>query len=532
MSLRINSDLKLALGNRSNRVAILAVLLVSLALLQACSSNSSGSLGISCPGATGSYSNTSLGPGGTQWAYELSGWYVNSTGGYTPYTEGGVFVVNGSGVITSGVDDYFGSTSVTGTYSITSNGTGTINLNIVTSTGPQPLIWGITVANSGTTAAPGSFGVIEGDTFANASGAAYQQSAATLATAPSGTFVFRTHVTTSGTSIAGSQASVGLIDFASNGTVTVNDDYNNSGTAGTSSNFSGTFTTPSAGIGSLSYTDGMGSHSYDYFVIDASDMLLYETDGLNASPGLGRAEAQQVPTGGFVNASFNGSYAFGSRGDTSASGAGAVNSVGQLTASGNGNISGGSFDWARDGSPQLSQTIAASTYTLSSSGRVTTTLSASAAGSIGDVLYMVSPTRAFLLVVSDPSRVEDGSMDLQSGAFSNSTFTSQYAFVMGGAVSAVPLDRTGTIQSDGNGNLGWAEQVNSGGTGNGVCLTGTYSVSANGRTTASVSTLSSSLVFYLVSGSQAYALQGDTGTQMMGGMVNQSQPVPAIPGIF
>ena len=276
----------------------------------------------------------------------------------------------------------------------------------------------------------------------------------------------------------------------------------------------------------------MGSHTYDYFVIDASDFLLYETDNLNASPGMGQAAAQQIPTGGFTNASFNGSYAFGSRGDTTASGAGGVNSVGQITATGDGNISGGSFDWVQDGSPQLGQTIAATTYTLASSGRVTTTLSPSAAATISDVLYMISPTRAFLLVVSDPARVEDGTTDLQSGTFSNSTFSGQYAFVMGGAVSAVPLDRTGTIQSDGNGNLGWAEQVNSGGSGNGACLTGTYSASSNGRVTASVSSLSSSLVFYLISGNQAYALQGDAGAQESGGMVLQNQTVPAIPGIF
>ena len=286
-------------------------------------------------------------------------------------------------------------------------------------------------------------------------------------------------------------------------------------------------------MGSVSYTDGLGSHTYDYFVIDTNDLLLYETDNLNASPGLGRAEAQRVPTGGFTNASFSGSFAFGSRGDTSASGAGGVNSVGQLVADGKGNITAGAFDWVRDGSPQVGVTIGSGTYTVGGSGRITTTLSAGAAGNIGDVIYLVSSTRAFFLVNSDASRVDDGTMDQQSAtSFSNSRFSGQYAFVTGGAVAAVPLDRTGTIQADGSGNLSWAEQVNSGGSPNSVCLGGIYSASANGRVTASVSSLSSNLVFYMTSSNSGYALQGDSGAQESGGMVNQNQPVPVVPGIF
>lgn len=526
-----NSNSVLALGSRSSRVVMLFVSLLPLALLSACSSNST-SPGIKCLGSTGSFTNASLGPSGTQWTYEFSGWIINSGGTYTPYTEAGFFTVSGNGVITGGSDDFFGG-AVTGSYSIISNGTGTINLSIATSTGPQPLVWGITLANPGVSNSVGSFAVIEGDSFANSAGAAYEQKAATLATAPAGTFVFRTHVTTSGTSISGAQDSVGLIDFASGGIVTVNEDYVNSGTAGTGTNFSGTFSAPTGGIGSISFTDPLGARTFDYFVIDANNLLLYETDAVNGGLGLGRAELQQAPTGGFTNASFKGSFAFGSRGDTSASAAGGVNSLGQLATDGAGNITGGSFDWVRDGSPQLGQTIAAGTYTLASNGRVTTTLAASSAGNIGDVLYLVSPTRAFFLINSDSMRVEDGTMDQQSTtSFSTGSFSGQYAFVMGGVVSGVPLDRTGTIQADGNGNLGWAEQVNSGGSGNGVCLSGTYSATANGRVTASVSSLSSSLVFYLISPSAGYALQGDSGTQMSGGMVNQSQPVPVVPGIF
>jgi len=280
----------------------------------------------------------------------------------------------------------------------------------------------------------------------------------------------------------------------------------------------------------------LNPHTFDFLVIDANDLILYETN-TNGGLAMGRAELQLVPAGGFTNGSWSGSYAFGSRGDTSAGAADGVNTVGQINADGAGNISGGSLDWVRDGSPQLTQTIAAGTYTLAANGRVTTTLAASGAGNIGEVIYLVSPNRAFFLVNNDPTRVEDGTMDLQATtSFSNGDFNGQYAFVMGGSTGApvsttgVPLDRTGTIQADGNGSLGWAEQVNSGGNGNSVCLTGAYTTNTNGRVSASVDTLSSNLIFYLISQNAGYALQGDSGAQMLGGMVNQNQPVPVVPG--
>ena len=40
-------------------------------------------------------------------------------------------------------------------------------------------------------------------------------------------------------------------------------------------------------------------------------------------------------------------------------------------------------------------------------------------------------------------------------------------------------------------------------------LSGNYAVSANGRTGASISNLSNNLIFYLVSGNDAYVVQTD-----------------------
>jgi hypothetical protein len=521
----------LARGNfsvcvRSTWEAVLVVLITSLTLLSGCSSPSP-----KCPSFTGSFTNASLGPMGTQWAYELSGWILNSSGVYTPYTAAGSFIVDGNGNITGGTDAYWGSI-VNGTYSVASNGTGAINLNTANQTGTQGLIWGVTVANASTANSPGLLAVIELDTFANSAGAAYQQNAATLNTSPSGTFVFRTHVTTVGTSIAGSENSVGVISFSGT-SVTGDDDWVNGGVAsGHFTNFSGTFTSPTAGLGTVSFTDGLGLRTFDYFVIDANHLLLYETDSLNITLGLGRAELQQMPQGGFVNASFNGSYAFSGRGDTNANAAGSVNEVGQVTTDGNGNVSGGSLDSVRGGVPQLAQAIAPGTYMMDANGRVTTTLGTSVEGNVALILYLIGPTRAFFLV-HDTTVVVDGTVDQQSTtSFSNNTFNGQYAFVMGGLLASTPVDRTGLILADGNGNLGWGQQVNSGGIAANVCLSGTYSAGANGRVTASVPSLSNNLVLYLVSPNSAYTIQGDPEVQVSGALVNQDHQVMLVPMRF
>jgi hypothetical protein len=515
----------LSVSSRLACAAVLVELLMSLMLLPGCSSSSP-----KCPSFTGSFTNASLGPASTQWAYELSGWILNSSGVYTPYTEAGIFIVDGNGNITGGTDAYWGSI-VNGTYSVTSNGAGAINLNTANQTGTQSLVWGITVANAWTTTSPGLLAIIETDTFANSAGAAYQQNAATLNTAPNGTFVFRTHVTSVGASIAGSENSVGVITFS--GTNVIGDeDWVNGGVAsGQFTNFTGTFTPPSSGLGSVSFTDGLGPRTFDYFVINADDLLLYETDSLNVTLGLGRAALQQTPQGGFVNASFSGSFAFGGRGDTNASAAGSVNEVGQVTSDGNGNVSGGSLDSVRGGAPQLAQTIAPGTYTIAANGRGTTTLS-TGEGNAALILYLVSPARAFFLV-NDTTLVVDGTVDQQSTtSFSDSTFIGQYAFVMGGLLALTPVDRTGLILADGNGNLGWGQQVNSGGIAVNVCLSGTYSAGANGRVTASVPSLSNDLVLYLVSPNLAYTIQGDPEVQVSGTLVNQDHQVMPVPVLF
>src|ERR1700736_4733710 len=107
----------------------LALSLVALAFLMACSSSYTTTTGVACPGASSNFNNASL-SAGSQWTYQLSGWFISSTTNrYTPYAAAGVFTVDGRGNITSGYDDFFGS-NITGTYSIGTNGTGTMTVGL------------------------------------------------------------------------------------------------------------------------------------------------------------------------------------------------------------------------------------------------------------------------------------------------------------------------------------------------------------------------------------------------------------------
>lgn len=535
MSLPKNPSSFLSSGILSRRALLFALSLVAIASLSACGNNSTAS-GVGCPGATGNFSNSSL-PANSQWTYQLSGWFVNQGGQYSPYVTAGVFTADGNGHISSGFDDAFLS-SFTGNYSISGNGTGSMTVNLP---GFGTLVWALTLSST----TPGSLYVMETDAGFNSAGIAYQQDTAAFIAPPNGTFAFRTHVLAGGGTLAGSSASVGVMSVAAGAISSVDEDVLPAGGGAPSQRTLGgdvanpAFTTPDAsGKGTMTFADSQGLiAAYDYFVIDANTYLLFQTDATNATLGLGRMEAQTTPGGGFTNASLNGGFVFGSRGDTAAGAASAVNSAGQFTTDAAGNILSGSYDTVRDGSPtvdlSITSTGTASTYSVAANGRVTATLNAGGT-IVGHTIYLVNASRGFFLVNNDPTRVEDGTVDAQSSAaFTGSDFTGQFALGMGGFATGFPLDRNGTLTSDGTGNLGWAEVVNSGGTVSVPgCLPGTYTVAANGRVDASVSQLSNALVIYMISPGKSYILQADSQVQMFGGAALQTGSVVNPPGGF
>jgi hypothetical protein len=471
-----------------------------------------GGCGSSGPGPfipKGNFSNASL---KGQYVYQLSG--TDTTNGVNafPYYEAGVFVADGNGNLTNVSDDFSEGATPTlttgaGTYSIKNDGTGSLTLNNALGT----VTLAVTIVSSSKAY------LIEADAGLNSSGMAELQDSTATSSAPGGTFAFRLHTANTSQMFSLSAASVGVFT-ASGGTVSTGTmDVDRGGTLnnGTASplTFTGSFNAPpNLGRGTGTFTDSSNTTlSFIYYVVDANNVrFLSSSSGLL---GIGRAEKQSSPA-------LSGSYAFGGRGDTVNNGINAVDTVGAFSASG-GSITTGAIDAVEDGS-NLSTTISGGSYTTTANGRATVTLNASS-GTVQATFWMVSPSRGFFLITNDSNAVEDGTLDLQSGTFTNATMNGQFAFMMDGFDTTQLLDRLGTLTWDGTSKLTLNEVANStlnsaGAVSPGV-LTGNYSVSSNGRAVGTINNLSltnNDLVFYLISGSDAYLLQNDSGVQING----------------
>lgn len=471
------------------RTFYLCLGLISLLFCAACGTNSGG-----VPGFVpqGTFSKASL---KGQYVYQIEGF---DFGGSTPvpYREAGVFTADGNGGITSSTDDFSEGAAVantisTGSYNVSNDGTGSLVLN--TNLGTINLA--ITVVSSS------KIYMVEGDTLLNGGGIAEKQDPSAIAAAPAGTFVFREHDLNSVQSVASVGAFTAAGGVVSNG----NSDVNRGG-AFSSLTFTGSFNPPDplTGRGTGTFTDTTpATSSFIYYIVDANNVRFFaSTSGVL---GLGRAELQ---TG---TPALSGSYAFGSKGDTSS--LGGVNMAGRFTAGG-GTITAGALDAVQDGTPSTNVSFTG-TYAAAPSGRTLVTLNASPNGNL--VVWMASSTRG-LFLVNDPSTVQDGSLDLQQvSTFSNATMKGQYALVMDGFDTGTAKDRVGTLQWDGAGKLILNEFTNVGGTTNfPVLLSGNYAVSGNGRTGASISNLSSNLIFYLVSANDAYVVQNDPNVEING----------------
>jgi hypothetical protein len=479
------------------KTSYLCLGLLSLLFCAACGSSNGGVPGFI---PKGNFSNASL---SGQYVYQIEGFDFSNLNTVSAYREAGVFTANGSGVITRATDDLSEGHGVvttvsTGSYTIGNDGTGTLSFNNTLGT----------VTLEVTLVSASKVYMVEGDTLLNAGGLAEKQNSAAIAAAPTGTFVFREHDLNSST--LQSVARVGAFTVgggvASNGNKDVN-----TGGAFSSLTFTGSFNAPdtTTGRGSGTFTDSaLATSSFNYYIVDANNVrFLAATTGV---VGDGRAELQSGTP------ALSGSYAFGSKGDTGS--LGGVNMAGRFTASG-GSITAGARDSVQDGGTATNVSFTG-TFTQAASGRAV--LSLSTAANSNYVVWMVSPTRG-LFLVNDSNTVQDGSLDLQQvSSFSNSTMSGQFGFVMGGFdVGQTPKDRVGTLQWDGSGKLILNEFTNTAGSPSTATLSGHYAVSANGRTGSSISNLSSNLIFYLVSGNDAYVVQNDSNVELSGTISKQ-----------
>ncbi|HVA95685.1 MAG TPA: hypothetical protein VNI36_12370 [Candidatus Dormibacteraeota bacterium] len=230
------------------------------------------------------------------------------------------------------------------------------------------------------------------------------------------------------------------------------------------------------------------------------------------------------------NGSLNGSYAFSTRGRLTASNAFFAR-VGSFTAGGNGIISGGTEDTNQEGSPTSTvrqQRTFTGSYAIGPDGRgtmqfcedVSTTCTASLATAFFQIVVS-SPQQAQIIEFSPPTSststiVSRGEMDQQDPTvFGNRNFNlfGTYSFDFSGVSSAAaPESAVGEFTANGNGVISaggpttpGSMDINPGGTQ--ALSASTYSISANGRGTMTIGSLTFS--FYLVSASHAKFIETD-----------------------
>jgi hypothetical protein len=478
----------LATSKRARRVLMALAAMTSISLAVGCGSGTGliHSLG-------GGFSKSSL---KGQYVISQTGIGVNQAGnGVNAFSETIVFTSDGSGNITVTVDDFdqvggpfILSSSETGTYSIASDGAGSLSFG-----GSN---YAITMIDDS------HFYIIERDFFATASGFGEKQDTTAFTAAPSGTFVFKAHEIDTSSRVGGITITAGVVagteDLLSLGSLSSNMPITTSAA----------MTLPDAnGRGTFTLTDGSSFH---YYVVNSGKFYIM-SNSASGSLEIGQAELQVAPAGGFSPATLPGSYVFGSSGDTSVGGAAGIHSAGVFTTDGNGNITAGAVDYVQDTTVNSNLAVSGGTYTLAASGRGTVNLTLAGGAISPQIFWTLNGTRAYFLADSTLA-VEDGTFSRQQGA-PFTALTSQAAFVMDGFDVAFK-DRVGLFKPT-NGGFNWNQSANSfdatTGIGNPSTLptSGTYQVSSNGRVTVTVNGVTSSLVFYLSSANTGFMVQED-----------------------
>ena len=416
--------------------------------------------------------------------------------GTAPFSETIVFTADGNGNLAIPVDDFNQSataytlpSALNGTYSISSDGTGSLRFNFNT-----PTNYAITMIDDS------HFYVIEQDLFATASGFGEKQDTTAFTAAPSGNFVFKAHNLSLSSRVGGITISGGAI----NGT----EDSLSLGTLSSSRSLatSVALSAPNSATGRGTFTLNDGT-SFSYYVVNSSKFHFMSSTG---SLEIGQAEAQTGGPFSVATLAAGTSYVFGSSGDTSFPLG--IHSAGVFTTDGNGNITAGAVDYVQDTTVNSNLTVSGGSYTLPANGggRGTINLTLSGGTISPQIFWMVNGTRAYFLADSTAA-VEDGTFSLQQGT-PFSSIGSQAAFVMDG-FDTTYKDRVGAFQPTSSG-FNWKQaanafDVNLGGLLSSLGTNGTAQVSSNGRVAVTVNGVTSSLVFYLSGPGSGFMVQED-----------------------
>ncbi|HLI64226.1 MAG TPA: hypothetical protein VKV05_12570 [Terriglobales bacterium] len=451
----------------------------------------------------------------------LKGTYVFSLSGIDfsgfAFYAAGAIVADGNGHITGGEEDlndvssgYQQATTIAGSYSVGSDGRGTLTFTNSISSGPFSFSFALRAQNT----------AVLNETDNNvvaATGNLEQQ--ATGVTPPSGNYAFGY----SGTGPCGPLNSVGIFTL-SGAALGGAQDLNCNGAITQGQSLAGSYTTLDIfGRGTGRFTATVGSGNFAYYAVSAGRFRFVCTNQFTFF--LGTADLQTQPS--FATSNFSGSYVVSTSANTSN---GISFTLIQFNASG-GNVSSGHYDVNDTGT--VGQASLSGAYSVNSNGRIGGTFNVNGA-SLPFAMYLISPGRAYYLD-ERTSATGGGNVYIQASAVtSNAAWAGSYATKQFGyvvtAVGILPNNASsvsGQISADGNGTLAGTLDFNDP---NGVfqnqTLQGTYSVGnvAPGRTTLSITTSADgtrNYVGYIVDATRVLLLETDTTLTSGGDAVRQ-----------
>lgn len=484
----------------------LAVLVAAGILVFALGCGSGGNNGGGGGGGNQGFTNASLN-GTYAFTWRGVGLLPGSSSQADFFVEGGVFTADGNGRITAGNDDFVQggiafNDPFTGTYTVNKDGSGNFIMDFGTGGSTRFRFTLIDTAH---------LYVAEDDSFRTSFGIAEKQTQTTM---PADTFIVRAH--DSG-AVQNSVSTATMARVTLTGANITGNYYQVDASSVLSGSVTGSVGTPTDGRGTFDYSlDGV-AHGFFYYVVGPSKFLLLEHTPSTVA--IGQAEAQSGIT--FSNSSLSGSYAFGSSGETAF--LNGVNTVGAFTTDGAGNVLDGSFDSVEDGVVSGNIPVSSGTYSITGNGFGNYTL-----GTDDHAIWMVSPSRAFFIALRG-TNIEDGTLDKQTGTFSNSNWNKQSAVVMDG-FDGIFKDRVGTLTPDGSGNVrtnyrsSFFDQNTFLGGSQDNAFTGAYAVDNTGRGTAQFSGFTNAMVLYFVSNNSGYVLQADPGVNISGSFGQQTGP--------
>lgn len=479
------------------KILLTLISVIALAALVACGSSYSGSTPSSpSTGNPVGFSNSNL-----------SGNYVFSANGINSSNYNfdlvGVFTADGNGNITSGYRNVYADRvkpvleSVTGTYSVNTDGRGQVVLN--GSSGKATYRFVLQTPSSG------SF--FQFSSGADDTGLIQLQSAVS---SPSGTFVIRLDGEDSSGNPYGAVGAITISGTSITGTM----DQNDAGVLAPSLSTSGTLVAPdSTGRGTMQLTFSGATYNFVYYFVSASKIAIAGSDGYAVH---GYADLQTA------GAAVSGDQVFSLSGMSTN---GNVLETGRFTLSG-GTVTNAVEDYSQGGNSSGSYfggVTFSGSYATTANGRWTAQVGGSLASNL--IGWQISPHQSVVLAYNTGNTiVETGTVRAQNTTVTTASITGPYAVNLAGYNYNYPgyVELGGNLDASSGALTGTIDSQTPGYYNTDISATGTYSIASDGTGRSPNANIAGvSVVIYTVDANTAYLISSDATRNYQGKMLAQ-----------